>query len=368
LWVEGGQNQALTSSGRVTDVRLSDDEAVVAFTRQVDDFHWELWAVNSDGSNERLLVGVNDLEALPDITREEFTRAIVPARFEWVPGTHQLAYNTQQVGEGPGQFLSDDLRLVNADSLERITLFPEGMGGQFYYSPDGKQIAIVTPTKISLIDSNGMNPREKVLSYPEVMTYSEYWYYARPVWAPDSSLLVAAIPPQDPLAEPRQPTTLWNIPITGESGRLAGSIDTTAFFASEVSFSPDLSRIAFLRETGDPALNQRELYIASNDGNEATLYHTASFLQFLGWAGSSDQFLFQSGDPPVYQVGRVGGDFTPLPGVPAGYFDVRFVDDQRFLHLAEINGQFDLQLTDMSGNSVTIASPIGTPASYDFVK
>ncbi|MCX8114016.1 MAG: translesion DNA synthesis-associated protein ImuA, partial [Burkholderiaceae bacterium] len=60
-------------------------------------------------------------------------------------GTRSLAFNTQQVFDGPGLSLLDDLHLVDADSGTITNLFLAGWGGEFVYSPDGGQIAISRP-------------------------------------------------------------------------------------------------------------------------------------------------------------------------------------------------------------------------------
>jgi hypothetical protein len=116
-----------------------------------------------------------------------------------------------------------------------MTLLPHGQGGEFIYSPNGQEIAISTATSISLVHTDGTNRRE-VLTYPMVATYSEYSFYAMPIWAADSSSLRVAIPPADPLGEPRQPTTLWTIPSMEISPLKNGSIMAAPSCAENCNF------------------------------------------------------------------------------------------------------------------------------------
>ncbi len=183
---------------------------MIAYLRPADDFHLEMWAIDVDGENERKLVSVADLDAIGGGVRDPSALAINPYRFDWVPGTHQLAYNTHQVFQGPGLSLLNDLNLVEADTLQKTNLLLSGWGGEFFYSPDGSQIAIVQPDKVILANADGSDYRP-VMNYPAVTTYSEYRYYASPVWAADGKSLRLALPPVDPLATPRQPTSLWRI-------------------------------------------------------------------------------------------------------------------------------------------------------------
>ena len=104
---------------------------------------------------------------------------------------------------------------MDAESGEISLLLKAGEGGNFYYSPDGQQIALVTPEDISLINANLSNRRGSVLEYIPVITYSEYLYYAEPAWSPDSSHLLVDIPPEDPMKQPPDSHSIFRIPADG---------------------------------------------------------------------------------------------------------------------------------------------------------
>ena len=171
LWTEGSSSVGLTSSGDAWQVRISPDAAMIAYVRQdlVDSFRQELWVVNTSGpTNARVLVSADELAVL----RSEGVPGMGIAQFVWRPGTHDIAYSTNPLFEGPGFAPNHDLRLVNADSLTKSVLFEVDKGGFFYYSPNGSQIALSNPQSISLVNADGNNLRKDVLTFPLVGTYS----------------------------------------------------------------------------------------------------------------------------------------------------------------------------------------------------
>ncbi len=363
LWTETGGSRALTSSGNVSEVTLSDDGMLAAFTRQVDEFHSEIWVVNTDGNDERLLVSVADIEAMV-INRSPDASGVAPHQFAWMPGTHALAFNTRQ-SFMVGFLLNDDLRLVNAASGEQLTLIPSGGAGMFYYSPDGRQIAITTPNKLFLVNADGSNRREDLLSYEEVLTASEYRFYAEPVWSDDSSLMYVAIPPRDPLAARDQATTIWRVPTDGTPAVQLGGVPAT-FFGGGVAFSPDLSKLIYQREVGLPQDNLRELHLADIELTEDRILFTTPMLQFHGWAGDSQHFFFSAGNDNQMQRGSLEGTARPLMQEPGGFFNILPVGGDRFLYMKEDQGAWEFGLADLQGQKQVIDQITGFPASFDF--
>lgn len=363
LWQEGQAPKAITGSGNpIYSLDLSDDGQVIAFTRQVGEVQAELWAVNVDGSNERMLVSEGDFNALdPDAL------AVVPYHFSWVPDTHLLAYNTHQVFEGPGLVLYDDLRQVDADTMNQSTLLSPGQGGEFYYSPDGSQIAITTPTKISLINADGSNLRASVLEYDPVLTYSEYQYYAKPEWLPDSSGLRVMIPPVDSLSEPRPPTSLWEIPLDGSPAIKTGEIVTMPFFAESAAFSPDLTKIAYLIETGEPPQNIHELHFVNPDGSGDQIYHAEPLLNFRGWATDGMRFALTVEEDQTLQIGQLDAPYSPAADAPTSVYRLNWIDEQRYLYLQASDTGATLYLAGLSRVPIAVDQIPDAIAAFDFV-
>jgi hypothetical protein len=363
LWAQGKSRQ-LTKSGEAHRPSLSPDGKVIAYLLPADDFHLEIWAIDADGQNERKLVSVADLDAIGASARDPSAVAINPYRLEWIPGTHRLAYNTHQIFQGPGLSLLNDLNLVDADTLQKTNLFLTGWGGEFVYSPDGSQIAISQPDKIMLSKADGSDYRP-VFNYPAVTTYSEYRYYAIPRWEKDGKSLRLALPPSDPLATPAQPTSLWQIPSEGAEARQYGNIKAVPFFEQPVFFSPDLARIAFVRETGAPTENMRELHLAANDGSGDWLYAKAAALLFQGWSPDAVQFAYTLGDVQELWLGSLKEAPRQAGGGINGVQDVRWVDEKSFLFWQASGASLELMLANLEGGTMRLDSVTGGP-EYDF--
>lgn len=366
LWVwSQGRARQLTRSGEANRPRLSADGKVIAYLLPADDFHLEIWAIDVDGKNERKLASVADLDATGASARDPSALAINPYRFAWIPGTHTLAYNTQQVFQGPGLSLLNDLNLVEADTLEKTNLLLSGWGGEFFYSPDGNQIAISQPDKLIVSKADGSDYRP-LMNYPVVTTYSEYRYYAMPVWEADGKSLRLALPPVDPLAKPAQPTSLWRIALDGSQPQQGGSILAVPFFEQPAVFSPDLERIAFVKEAGQPEENLRELHLAANDGSGDWIYAKAAALRFLGWAPDSSHFAYSLGDTQELWLGSLQETPSQPGGETDGVQDLRWVDNSRLLFWQASGGSYDLWLSGLQGGKLLLDSVAGG-LEYDFV-
>ncbi len=363
LWTEFQGSRQLTRGEQVHQLRISQDGQMVAYIRGVDEFHEELWVIGTDGSGKHRLVGVDKLSAI-----DPQALAVVPATFEWIPGTHMLAFNTRQVVEGPGSFMYDDLHLVNADSGQIQTLLVPGHGGQFVPSPDGRQIAVTSPSSLSLVNVDGTNLRQDVLDYTPITTYSEYQYYAQPVWQADSSSLLIAIPPQDPLAAPLPPTTLWQMPVDGTKAKQIGKIATGPFFGMDVFYSPDRSHILFLDSSGNPDENLMALHIARPDGSQDAVYTTAMALTIHAWAPDSQHFTFSLGSPGLLQLGQIGGKFQAVLDTSSNPVDFRWIDDERFIYVMAGADGYEIHLGNLHGQDVLLGTTQAFKSIYDFAR
>jgi hypothetical protein len=173
------------------------------------------------------------------------TSGVSPHQIAWIPGTHELAFNTRQ-SFMVGYLLNDNLRRVNADTgeglsqgegltqSELLTLLPSRQGGMFTYSPNGSRIAIATRNKLFLVDADASNRSQDLLSFEEVLTSSEYRFYPQPIWTGDSASLLVSIPPRDPLAARDQLITIWRVPTNDSAAVQLGSVPATFFWRRDI--------------------------------------------------------------------------------------------------------------------------------------
>lgn len=368
LWRwQAGETMRLTTTGDAYNPILSLDEATVAFLRPAGDFHTELWAIDLDGANERRLVSITDLDAIGGGVRDSSAVAINPYHYAWVPGTRSLAFNTQQVFNGPGLSLLDDLNLVDADSGAITNLFLAGWGGEFAHSPDGNQVAISKPDQIILANADGSNYRT-VLRYDQVLTYSEYRYYAVPLWSPQGDFLRVAIPPTESLAQPALPTVLWKIPAAGGDPLQEGSVLAVPFFDQPLRYSPDLERLAFLREIGAPSENRRELLLTTFDGKGEWVYASGALMRFEDWSPDGRRFAYTLGDQQEAWLGGLDGAPQPLEGDRFGVSNLRWVTPSQFLCVVQRGETFDLYLRDLQSGALLLDTTTSLPPVYSFIR
>ena len=364
VWLIEGDGPAVqvTSSGGAERVLISGDGEKIAFLwRAAPEGRSELRAVNADGTGETTLLTAGQLDALYPPAENILGTDI--SAIDFIPGTHTLVFNTYAIPEFIGLMMHDDLLTVDADTGVMGTLLAGGSGGDFAVSPDGSQIAVVTSTSIALINSDGSGLRPNLVTFPMVITYSEFLFYPLVVWSPDSSALGAAIPSNDPLI-PTPSGSMWRIPADGSPATLVGTISGHFYFSfwRNSALSPNLNRVAFTRPTA--TVNVDELYIANADGSDELAY-VDGITNWQGWAPDSSHFVYSdSGTPASLILGEVGTMAWSLgPGT-----DVRWISDSEFLFVSGTHGAYALSRGDLGGATTALAYPAGNNVWFDFTR
>lgn len=354
----------LLPATRAKDVRLSADGTLIAYRVELDIDQQELWAINADGTNARQLLSVDALRALyPDAL------GTLIHQYAWIPGTHTLAFNTYEFIQAPGQFLNNDLYFLNADTGELSTQLTAGTGGNFVFSPDGLQYALIGFDNdagvgtISLLNTDGTDLRRNVLTYPYVLTYSEYQYYAQPVWSPDSTFLRVAIPPQDSLGDPTAPTLLWHL-TTGGGAFQMGNVVTQPFFIGGTSYAPDLNHLAYTRLPNPDDYLNAELVIAKADGSDEIVYATGN-LFFSGWSPDSSHFIYEDSQLQETYLGGLGSNPTLLTDSPY-VWNATWLDATRFLFTLQTDAGWEFRLGTVDAGSVLLTDLTDGFAQFDF--
>lgn len=361
----------LTTLGQVEEALLSPDGTRVAIFRLVDEINSEFWVVNTDGSDLRQLLAPADFNQPP---MPEGALAKAPWQIAWIPGTHTLAYSTLVLHEGPGLITSDDLHLVNADTGERQTLLPAGEGGVFSFSPDGQMLAISLPSRVDLLYLDQRQPRWTVMTYPPVLTYSEYTFRLSPQWAPDSSHLLAWLPPEDPLAEIQPPSAVWYLPTDGAPAYAIAQFTPVRFWFNQnrsALFSSDLSLVAYVALEGD----QQSLHLAAVDGSRDVAYTTtpisggmtnAPRITFMGWQPGTNRFVYAlNDDPPL--LGEI--DHDPIPMAANGMTranKIYWLTENEYLFVRGEWENWELRYASLDGaNQLLAVSTSGPPPALD---
>lgn len=351
LWQHGQEMRQLGESGNVNRLTISDDGQRIVYERE-----GVLWTVNADGSDERQLL---EPAALASLTVEEGA-TVVPYRLGWMPASHTLLFNTQlEFEEGIGLNPSDDLHALDVDSGNHQLLLPPGEGGDFYVSPDGNQIALVTPSAIHVANADG-STRRQVLTYEPVITYSEYQYYANPVWGPDAGILRVAIPPADPMATPPQPTTIWQLHADGTPPQIVDHLEAVNTLFTTPAISPLGTHVAFLTGDEPDAYTLQIAPIEPTGLGEAHTY-AAGIVQFDEWAPGGTHFIYSAGqlespqkmlgalDMEPMQIGEPGRAIVQAQGASGG----------RVIFLQQADSGLELTLRHADG-TVEVIADIGS--------
>jgi hypothetical protein len=360
-WIIEGANPPLqlTSSGLVENVRLSDDGLKIAFTRRpAIDSPVELRSVNHDATGEAVLLTPAQLDALYPLGGALHNDL---SQFEFVPGTHDLLFNTRGIFEGPGLAKHDNVLVIDTDTGALDELLAPGSGGDFTASPDGAQIAVVRPDEVDLINIDGGNHRVGLVSYTPVITYSEYQYYVVPIWRPDSLEVGLVVPSSDPLTPPLS-GTVWRIPAGGGTATSLPTINGQFFLfgvGNRALLAPDLAHVAYTRATVTP--NVWDLYTANPDGTGEALVATGDIV-WAGWSVDGLHYAYSNGGPMNLQVGTVGGASFPLiVGT-----DLRWINATDYLFLSGSAGAWTLQRGTLGAGAVPLVSPAGQFVQFDF--
>jgi hypothetical protein len=197
-----------------------------------------------------------------------------------------------------------------------------------------------------------------------VITYSEYRYYAQPVWSPDGAFLRVALPPVNPL-DPGMATELWYLPADGSSPYKEGDIWSVPFFDTPVSFSPDLAHLIYLAEAGSPSENRRELRVARADGTDERVYYSEYLLRFLSWGQDGKHFGFVTSADGLTQMGSIDGSPAAIPGDPNGGYALHWVDEQLYVFVKEGVEGFELYLVSLDGGFMYLDTVMGPPPALD---
>jgi hypothetical protein len=347
----------LSAQTGVDSVDISDDGQMVAYVRHNSyDEPAELRVVNYDGSGDRSLLTsaqVGALEPLP-------AGALLVDLFQvkWIPGTHNLLVNTKVGYEGPGLGRSDDLFMVNAETGALSTIFTAGNGGEIWPSPNGTKMVISRATYLSLANIDGSGVIPNVITFPTIITYSEYQYYPEPVWAVDSSRFGVVIASEDPLAAVTS-GAIWLVNATTGAATLASTLNGNFFFPHAV-LSPMLDHVGYVVPTADPAV--RQSHVSTLDGSFGlTLADGNTGVDTFSPDGQ--YFSYYVGSGTADWIGSLGGGTFLVPG---GAMRLIWYNNTHFVYASgTIVGGWTIKTGDTGGGSSIIASPFGDRSAFD---
>jgi Tol biopolymer transport system component len=250
-----------------------------------------------------------------------------------MPGSHTIYFNTLVIaGEAGYRIPQVDLYSVNADGDGDAITTQEspGSGGVPYFSPDGTIVALAQPDKIIFMEVTGAY-WNVALTFPKILTYSEWMYVPEVVWLPDSSGVWVVIPASDPLSDPTQPSTFWNVPISGSPSVQTTFVAVPAFASAPV-ISPDGSKVLYLGESG----GEDNLQVLQVDGlDTGYTFAESGQVGIVNWSPDSTHFVYWLPQPATTYIAAVGEIAYNVSDTSPIAIAAQWIDDNRVIYIGD---------------------------------
>jgi hypothetical protein len=363
-WQPGMGAPRRIASGGVIRPYLAPDGRHVIFTRGPEGAPETLWVVDTPGTAEQELVPRGGIRAFRG-------GEIWIGDVGWLDETI-IYFNTIRRTETSRE-AQDDLYRANVRTREVALMLTGTEGGAFTFSPDRQRIAVVYPGtygrqdgRIRVIDPLAFED-ESLLFFIGVSTGSEYKFYPRIFWEPDSRAMRVAIPDADLVYDDvnAPPTTLWRLAVDGERDNL-GSVP--ASFFGQPQWSDDAMNLTYLRRVGSGNSNIFELVIANGDGQQPAVYASgqAGTIEPAAWIPGTSRFAYAQGNPGEYWLGGVGLSPERLPPDGELMYTPLFVDPSIYVYATALGDTFELRYRRLDDSEpATIATVTGGFPVFD---
>jgi len=355
------QPQALTEGPGDTNPRFSPDGNMILFERHPGgpDYwltSYDLWVVHEDGSSMRPLATQETLRTLAGYSEGEGPAQLLAADVSWIENGAKIAFRTRYIVEIHEGYY-DDLWLADLVTGEITNLLPDGMGGNYAFSPDGTKLLVADHESVSIMEAEGTN-RQLLISFPRIYSY-ESLYNPLPLWSPDSSYALVAIPFEDAFTEEQsaetasepENATIWKIYLDGQVEELLkifwpGMED----FHNGQLFSPDKHYLLNATKQDDTFISQ----IVSLKGEVGNTFEQTT--RILGWSTDSSKLIALTDGLVLVDTGGPQKPIEFLEDDIYWYALVKWVSPSSFLIRAEESA--NLYLADINGRVKLIDSGV----------
>jgi WD40 repeat protein len=373
LWDEStGQIQTILNIGDVIAVTMSDDSQVIAFLRrsvvQLSESDWfeqsALWAVDRNGGNLRELVSAESLRQRLNAAERDSTN--IP-QMQWIPGTHRLLFSGWKYivqAEGESHAVPEGLYLADADARIDMILVSAGNNLYFVPSPDGGQVALLTPNSLGFINVDGSNLRSDVLTYSSLNLPGPV--FPTGVWTRDSQAFVITAPSDNTSMDIN--FNVWRVPVDGTPQETLAEILRSV--PDSTTFSPDGKYVAFVQFTDTQPSEIAGWFITPLTPEAGPLAIPTK----IGFERFANLHWSPTGDPFTRNLRKLCPDATSDSGVcdVRIHFDgtlatLQWIDGNRVLFLTHNPSVLFLGEMDFSGNMDGTTIPIITWPLEDWV-
>lgn len=360
LWDEATkQLQTIVSSGDVQAVWLSPDGQMVAYTRRAvveksdTSNNWfeqsSVWLVDINSTNPTELVSAAQLRQLLNIDNLESTAV---EQLFWLPEGNGIAFNGISYwvqGEGASHALPQGLFTADTQTLAIQVLIDADSPINFLPSADGRQIALMSTTGLSFINSDGSYLRSDVLIYPEAGVPTPI--FPKGIWTTDGTAFYLAAP-TDSDSPFEMNFNIWQVPSDGTSAEvIATGINDS--HPRSFSFSPDGRLAAFIQGSGEWHINP-----LSSEIQPLHLSYKIDeiFWENLHWSPANIAYSIHKDTlQPLCRQAALDSDICGEPIKPGGIIHAfQWLDNDRFLLMTR--EPYALYLAHLDGTTIPIVA------------
>jgi len=371
VWGEvTGESRKIFDSDDVIRVELSDDGQLVAFLRRstisTSDVDWReqsaLWVVDLNGENPRELVSAETLRELLGASESDSSNI---RDMTWIPGTHHLLYNgwTYLVqAEGESHAIPRGLISVDADEgTQQVLVMAEGMM-RFVVSPDSRQIALLSPADLSLVNADGSNLRRDVLTYSQVGVPGPLLPVG--VWTEDSQAFVMTESlEEDPAAG--IDFAISRVPADSSAPHTLASVRRS--HPGSVAFSPDGRFAAYIQYTDEASVAPRWFITPLGEGVGPLAIPRKLEPGYPSLHWSPDGKAFTGALAELCPGATQDSEICALPISPGGTTVIQWLDPTHLLLLTRDPAVLLLVTLDPTGRMDPTTEPIEVWPLEEFV-
>lgn len=335
---ENGELTQLTRNKQDNGAILSDDGQVIVFYRGGEND--AVYAVNANGSNERLII---ESKSLPTLGQGEITA------LTFKPNSHYLLFNTylcNPTKNRPSYNATDCTVSVYVMDVDRseIVGFLSGLSGNtmqnrnFEISPDGMFVSVANSGHIDIYANNLADSN---MVYQNAITY---WrtrpdeYLPRQYWLPDSSGLIAIVAEEGQTNGPADPAALYVAYryILGDTmSKIPFDKTLTGDFMREPPscVSPDRNWILFAGIDSDNLQGEVLHYLGNLNNGKTQAFEEFGMPLDCQWSLDSKHFVSSMHN----FIGSVDGS---LP-IPIGGYFLGWIDNTHYYYGTYENGKVE---------------------------
>ena len=370
LWIwKENSSRLLLQHPNLSDPLFSDDGQWILFKQRLisPDGSYppsdELWVVQTDGNNLQRLVGSDDLIALTG-------KEVLIDEFNWVPGRHEILFNTEEIVEGPpGSLPLFDLNSLDLSGSVKQRAEP-GQGGRFVASPNGQHVALITGSRIGVLDLESGERRILLEFEPLEVPIDGGPRTPRVFWDPQGQFVITSLlPPKFYYSEyAGEPEQVWQLFVDGRV-ELIAELQPSSQFTTGISIAPNFQYFFYLKEPCPDAMGM--LYVRSLTSTEE---HPLFCLWGLPqWTPDSEHFIYKLESRRLGNIHTTDSQSLNFINTLTNsdinaHVQLRWVNNEYFLLVLGSQDMCTLSVATMQGvvTEITRTSSKVCPGRFDF--